>query len=150
MGTLLMQYWEHCYGAGGQGGAVAQVEAAASRTLHQLSAVPLFAQNGAANWCAGLFQSNGAGSALSVRTFIELQVGVDYGSFTTQTPAVHACCCMCARYQRFHIVLVYSLQSTKLFASVREASTAQVDTELGMPENNENKLQAKVIKVQRA
>ncbi|KAI3431662.1 hypothetical protein D9Q98_004709 [Chlorella vulgaris] len=72
MSGLLEQYWEHCYGADGQGGAAAMVAAAAARTLHRCTAVPLPSTQAAARWSADLFLNQHAVStAMSVRAFLQ-------------------------------------------------------------------------------
>ena len=77
MAASLLGFWRHCYGADGQGGAVAAALAAARHTLHQLTAVPLPAAPPAASgagWCEALFKEQDAiSSALLVKTFMELQ-----------------------------------------------------------------------------
>lgn len=70
----IMQFWQHCYGADGSGGAVAAVSSTAQRVLHQLSSVPLEQHVSPAGWCEGLFKGQKElSSSLSVSTFLERQ-----------------------------------------------------------------------------
>ncbi|KAL4440042.1 hypothetical protein ABPG75_003043 [Micractinium tetrahymenae] len=73
MAVSIEQFWRHCYGADGSGGAVAAAAAAAQQVLHQLCCIPL---DGVApgEYCDQLFKGQEAvSSALSVRSFLERQ-----------------------------------------------------------------------------
>jgi len=74
LASSIMQFWQHCYGADGTGGAVAAVSSTAQRVLHQLSSVPLEKHVSPAGWCAGLFKGQeDLSSSLAVSTFLARQ-----------------------------------------------------------------------------
>ena len=76
LGRLLLRYRQHVYGEDGSGGVAGQLAAAASSTWHRLCTTPLAATDEfPASWCRSLFQAHSSlGSALSVRSFMEVQV----------------------------------------------------------------------------